>query len=97
MEKSIEIAPFYVGQKVIAVDAMEGSKIKNGRQYIVNSCEYRESGNPLSQKDKKYWYVGVEGHHNRLRPGIFAPIEENFISISAEKILEKEIQITSAN
>lgn len=61
--------PFYVGEKVIAVDAMSGSLIKNGQVYEVYSCDMRRCSDGCS-----YWYVGVTGHHNSLRPTIFAPI-----------------------
>ena len=72
--------PFYVGQKVIAVDALRGSLIKNGTVYTILSCDFANG----------YWYVGVEGSHNRLRPTIFAPLDEQIMSF--EKTCE-EIKI----
>jgi len=63
---------FYIGQKVIAVDAMSKSLIKNGTIYTVDSWEQVNG----------YWYIGVEGSHNRLRPSIFAPIEEKMMEFS---------------
>ena len=92
----MNFAPFYIGQTVVAVDAITGSSIKNGQKYIVNSCDYAQSGNPLS-KGAYYWYVGVQGYHNRLRPTIFAPINEDFISISLDKVIENEFKYISSN
>ena len=63
-------APFYPGQTVVAIDAIKGSILKNGCHYIVDSCEYVQSSNPLAEGEY-FWYVGVEGSHNRLRPAIF--------------------------
>jgi hypothetical protein len=66
--KNKPIAPFYIGEKVIAIDAIQGSIIKNGSIYEIYSCEYEQcNGN-------WYWYVGVIGSHKWLRPSIFAPL-----------------------
>ena len=88
----MNIAPFYVGQRVIAVDAVEGSAIKNGKKYIISHCHYAEC------KRKFYWYVGVEGFDNKwLRPTIFAQMQENKISLMSfkeiVKLEEKEVLI----
>ncbi len=89
----MNFAPFYIGQKVVAVDAMPNSMFKNGQIYTVNSCTFEESGNPISPAGKKYWYVGVVGSHPHCRPGIFRPLEEiKFPSMTFEQIkkVEKE-------
>ena len=62
---------FYPTQKVVAVDAMCGSKIKNGEIYTVSSYHYSESA-----KGKFFWYIGIVGIHEWLRPSIFAPLED---------------------
>jgi hypothetical protein len=90
-----ELAPFYVRQIVVAVDAHPQSKIKNGQLYTITSVDYCESGNPPT--GKKYWYVGVTGHHNRLRPSIFAPFNQNFQPVSLKNILELETPLISQN
>lgn len=70
MDKKTE-QPFYVGEKVIAVDAVSGSTIKNGQIYTICSCEQ-----DYGQDRNLYWYVGIVGGlHNRIRPTIFAPLE----------------------
>lgn len=96
-----EIAPFYVGQKVVAVDAMPMSHFKNGQIYTVASIEYR-LGNPNHPIGRitYYWYVGIVGHENGgayFRPAIFAPIEESFITISLKEITEIETKLIAAN
>lgn len=75
--------PFYLFEKVIAVDAIQGSIIKNGKVYTILSCEYVfcRNGNAF------FWYVGVEGSHNRLRPSIFASINRPAM-MTFEKITE---------
>lgn len=65
-------APFYVGQEVVAVDALPGSKFINGQDYIVAAIEYKI--NPVNGKGP-FWYIGIIGHANGeawFRPGIFA-------------------------
>lgn len=89
-------APFYEGQRVLAVDALPGSSIKNGQQYIVSDCHYSPSNNPIAN-GKWFWYVGIIGFHRWLRPGIFAPIEENFQSISLSEILKEETKLIGTN
>lgn len=65
--------PFYIGEKVICVDALPGATVKNGKHYTVYSCDLDRC------KGGWYWYVGVEGNgirtHNRIRPSIFRSIE----------------------
>lgn len=67
---------FYIGQKVIAVSAIQGSYIKNGTIYRVYSYEYVQNGS-----NGWFWYIGVENNsyksHDRLRPSIFVPIIDN--------------------
>lgn len=92
----LNLAPFFVGQNVIAVDAHPGSSIKNGQQYIVTSCDYVPVGNQ-SSNGIWVWYVGVTGSHNRLRPSIFAPFEEVFQSISLEQVISIETEFIGVN
>lgn len=95
---SNEIAPFYVGQIVVGCHKHYGSRIKNGQRYRIRVVHYSPSGNPISN-GKYFWYVGVEEwpEHDWMTPKLFAPIEENFQSISLEKVLEEETPFISAN
>lgn len=73
-------APFYIGQKVVSVDAMPGSGFKNGQSYIVSSVEYKlgNQHHPIGRVTH-YWYVGIVGWHDGgayYRPSIFAPVIE---------------------
>lgn len=97
----INFAPFYAGQKVVAVDAMEGATFKNGQNYVVSKVEYK-LGNPSHPIGRVtyYWYVGIVGFSNGgayYRPTIFAPIEEKFETITLEKVLEQELYLISSN
>lgn len=78
MINKTEFLPFYAGQRVIAVDAMPESRIKNGQVYTVSCCH--SSINPANGKGP-FIYVGIVGHHDWIRPGIFAPYEELTASI----------------
>jgi hypothetical protein len=66
-------APFYAGQEVVAVKAVEGSRFKNGNDYVVSAIEYKI--NPANGTGP-YWYIGIVGHNNGeawFDPKIFAP------------------------
>lgn len=87
--EKMNYAPFYVGQKVVAVDAIEGSRIKNGQYYVISDCHYSPSGNPIAN-GQSFWYVGVMGFDNKwLRPGIFAPIEQKKFPLMTFKEINK--------
>lgn len=89
--------PFYVGQKVVGSDyCPDGSCIKKGVEYIINSCHYCQSPNPIAN-GKYFWYVGVYGYpqfdfggKGWLSPRLFSPIQEGFSEITFEKIIELE-------
>lgn len=82
----METAPFYIGETVIAVDAMNGSQIKNGVVYRVYSCHRSLC------KENYYWYVGVQRSdyksHEWVRPSIFASVAEGKL-MTFEKINEE--------
>lgn len=99
--EEINIASFYAGQKVVAVDAVLGSAFKNGQDYIIAAVEYKlgNRNHPIGRVTY-YWYVGIVGFADGgayYRPGIFAPIEEKFQSISLEKVLETETPLICSN
>lgn len=94
---NLNIAPFYPSQKVVAVDAHPQSRIKNGTEYVISHCHYSQSGNPLAN-GKSFWYVGVEGNDNHwMRPGIFAPIESTFRSITFSEVIKIESPLIGIN
>lgn len=89
--ETYKYAPFYAGQEVVAVDAVPGSRFKNGQDYVVSACECKI--NPANGKGP-FWYVGIVGHANGdawFRPAIFAP------KISAAQFIEYEKVEISVN
>lgn len=92
----MNLPPFYVGQRVIAVDAVIGAGFKNGQTYTVAAIEYR-LGNPYHPVGRitYYWYVGIVGWENGgayYRPGIFAALEEEteWLAMTFAKLVEIE-------
>lgn len=88
------VAPFYVGQKVVAVRAVPGSSYKNGTVYTIKTCHYSycENGN------RHFWYVGVvELNTDWNTPTIFEPIGEEFQYIELSEVLEIETKLISVN
>lgn len=82
------LPPFYVGQEVMADHPYAGSRIKNGQKYIISSCVWRQSSNPIAN-GKYFWYVGVEGHDNNwMTPKLFRAIIPPMQEINFEKISE---------
>lgn len=94
MRDEINIPPFYVGQSVVAVDAVPTSGFKNGTQYTISAVEYK-FGNSLHPIGRitKYWYVGIAGFSDTIacyRPGIFAPIEFEYSVITFKEMIAIE-------
>lgn len=85
----MNIPPFYVGQRVVAVDAIDGSFIKNGNEYIIAEVRLWQG---------VYWHVTVTIRANHpLRPSIFAPIQDAFNAISFEQVVELESPLINTN
>lgn len=83
------LSPFYVGQEVVAVDALLGSKFINGQDYIVSVIEYKI--NPANGKGP-FWYIGIVGHADGgayFRPSIFAPKIPPMKEVTFDKITEE--------
>jgi hypothetical protein len=101
------LPPFYVGQRVVALRSI--GCVKKGKEYVVlglfkcTKChvwyvqhthakgvvlndKFPCCGNPIVTKD----YRAASAKH-------FAPIEENFQSITLEKVLEQETKLISVN
>lgn len=89
MKTDNEGPPFYIGETVIAVDAIKGSVIKNGLIYRVYSCNFLI--NPANGLGP-FWYVGVEREgfksHDSLRPSIFRSIDKPVLMVF-EKLTEQ--------
>lgn len=91
---NLNIAPFYVGQKVLGSDRVPAlSKVKKGHPYVISHCEYKMN----RVNGLWFWYVGIPGHHDWLAPYLFVPVEEKFEPITLEKILEEETKLINAN
>jgi hypothetical protein len=101
MDTKPNLAPFYVGQRVVAVNAALGSAFKNGTQYVIDAVEYN-FGNPHHPVGRitKYWYVGIQGFPKSTIsdrkayycPSIFAPVEQmDFPAIKLSEIIQSEV------
>lgn len=113
VEKINNLHPFYVGQKVVCIDdtfpnnGHYNAPLVKGKEYVVNGlfkgCCYWyvdvglhsvathalcSSCNNLFLKPATNSWL----RHNR-----FAPIVENFQSITLEKVLEEQTPLVSAN
>ena len=88
MDIQSNIAPFYAGEKVIAVDAVQGSFFKNKQHYIISTC-YSAMCN-----GKYYWYVGiVGGPHSSIRPSIFKSIQQKEFPLMTFKEIIKLVKL----
>jgi hypothetical protein len=73
---------FYAGQKVICIDGYPNTGFTLGKEYIVSSYEHKM--NPVN--GLWFWYIGIVGYHDWLRPSIFAPIIPPIQNVTFEKI-----------
>ena len=94
MENSPNIAPFYIGQKVVASKYAEslgpGCRIKKGFTYVITGCHF--SINPANGTGP-YWYVGYDGSAPYLSPKLFSPYQEmRFPSLTFEQIKKYEVK-----
>ena len=72
----MNLAPFYVGQKVVGSNkVLPTSRIKKGHPYRIRVCF--QSINPANGLGP-FWYVGVDEwpEADWLGPHLFSPIEE---------------------
>lgn len=73
MERNTLKPTFKNGQKVVAVNAVPGSKFKNGQVYIVRRNRWLM--NPVNNTGP-HLYIGVNGIiGNFYRSSIFAPLK----------------------
>lgn len=89
--ENINLPPFWIGQKVITTREFGRGE---GKECVVKAIEP-----PIycSRCEKQTWGVLVDIWEYALCQTCFAPIQENFQSISLEKILEKETELISSN
>jgi hypothetical protein len=73
---------FYAGQTVVCIDGFPNTGFKKDKEYIVSSYEYKM--NPVN--GLWFWYIGIVGYHDWLRPSIFAPIVPPVQNVTFEKI-----------
>jgi hypothetical protein len=103
----LNLPPFYIGQRVVAVTST--LFISKGLEYRVIDMYYRSCCKKWSiyigyvDIGEHYCPVHNTTHKPRVLKGVyhnakyFAPIEENFQSISLEKVLEKETPLIGVN
>lgn len=105
---SENLPPFYVGQPVVCVKSI--GCYKEGNKYVIKymgQCPYCkcwmvgaiEHGRHLSMCSHNCGcgeILSVVPYYTALAKR-FAPIEENFQSISLTKVLEQETELISAN
>jgi hypothetical protein len=89
------LPPFYAGQKVVSLIGWEDARRIYGYNYpskgqvvVVQGIESNGHGG---------WHIQVPNCEVVLWYKHFAPIEENFQSISLEKVLEKETPLIGIN
>lgn len=104
--KEINLPPFYVGQRVVAIkDHSMGSFKKGDIKTVLGieklcCCWNIDVGIKFSQI---LWQCNTckalkdTNQIGWINARSFAPIQENFQSISLEKILEKETELISSN
>ena len=103
----INLPPFYAGQKVVAL--VTGFGMNKGDQKTVISCfkhccQWHIDIGLLSPVDKTFTCKKcnsklqlINGKTLYPEAVCFAPVQENFQSISLEKVLEEETKLISVN
>lgn len=93
--ENLNLPPFYVGQKIVSliswnqVRVLYGYKYPQKEQVVVVTDIFKNNGGE--------WMVTIPGCEVPLWSKRFAPIHENFQSISLEKVLEEETKLISVN
>ena len=100
----MNLPPFYIGQKVVCLKG--AGKIVKDQIYTVADCfqcqvckewHVQFSELPTGRPDYHCCEVIKSSQHLGGPAKYFAPIQENFQSISLEKILEEETELISVN
>ena len=99
--ENINLPPFYVGQKVVCINnkplpnrtnSIATERLVEGKEYIVSKIDPVDEYSVVPLPT-----ISVRGVIGFFCVSRFAPIQENFQSISLEKILEKETELISSN
>lgn len=77
-----DLPTFYAGQTVVCIDGYPRTGFTEGEHYTVSSYEYKM--NPVN--GLWFWYIGIVGYHEWLRPSIFAPVIPPVQNVTFEKI-----------
>lgn len=106
--KEINLPPFYVGQKVVAVN--NSALWKKGQEFtiksITKSCCYWEVDINLSAPNGiSFFRCYICNRKHGLKPGdpiypdayCFAPLEEKFEVISYKKVIKREQPVICRN
>lgn len=110
----INLPPFYVGQKVVALKSATvlGASVVKGNTYTVAVIMQCSCGKWMAcVKEALYNYsllpslsyfllCHIENYRQPYAGGdakYFAPVQENFQSISLEKVIEKETPLVCVN
>lgn len=109
----INLPPFYIGQRVVAIET--GELWKKGDEFIVKGikpgcCKTTSwkvdvgillppCGRPykISCEYCHVGYISYAGNIFWAEHNAFAPIQESFQSISLEKVLEQETKLIGVN
>lgn len=103
--KEINLPPFYVGQKVVALDS--ACEIRKGNIYTIAECfKCPDCGDwnvlllEFPTDDKSYDCCGNDlqcGPYLGGPASKFAPIQENFQEISYSEVVKEEKKLISVN
>ena len=98
--EGLNLPPFYIGQRVEYIDVVDGiimggKPLKKGDKVTVVGVSFEKG---WTIRNEKLWFIEIDiaiGYLYSAKD--FVPIEENFQSISLEKILEEETKLISVN
>jgi hypothetical protein len=107
MSKELNLPPFYVGQRVVCntptPTISKGLEYRVIDMYYVSCCKTWGVCVGVEAVGKHYCPAHNTTHNPKVLSGVyhdaefFSPIEENFQSISIEKVLEKETPLIGVN
>lgn len=99
----IDLPPFYVGQKVVRIVESNRPDMKKGSKYTIADIRYccRKWGWRIALVEVDNTRKGVCECGRRDTPNFaaknFAPVEENFETISFKEVIRKETPLTCSN
>jgi hypothetical protein len=108
----INLPPFYVGQRIVAIKDHSQGRFKKGDEFVVKDQKMKCCGWAVYYGDNMKFPKGTiiewpcshcggktlsKDQRVFFKSTSFVPIEQNFQSISLEKVLEKETPMISVN